>query len=153
MRFSKTKVTKIIICNVSGLDPIAVYIENPEVGKGKITITCYGKAWTAYWPAMSQATLEDFFCDSHTEYLAENLSSIQKEVFDIDAINKLAEKQGVYCGRDDPWNDYEFLGDLFGEDSSLWHEQLPKRPNHEYVYLCKIINAVKAAFAEMRVAA
>lgn len=153
MRVTKSTATKIIISNVNGLDPIAVYVENHEACKGKVTITCYGKAWTAYWSAMSHATLEEFFCDSHIEYLAENLSTIQKEVFDVDAINKLAEKQGVYCGRDDPWNDYDFLGDLFGEDSSLWHEQLPKRPNHEYVYLCKIIAAVKSAFEEMKVAA
>lgn len=34
----------------------------------------------------------------------------------------------------------EFMEETFGEE---WWHQLPEKPNHEYLYLCRIINAVK----------
>src|SRR5690606_8657631 len=35
-----------------GLDPIVVYFEDYAPGRGRITVACYGDAWTAAWGAM-----------------------------------------------------------------------------------------------------
>lgn len=50
-----------------GLDPIRVVTEDFGAGQGSMTITCYGRAWTAYWGAMSPSNVRDFVrtCDNH----------------------------------------------------------------------------------------
>lgn len=45
----KIDVLSFVITGAERLDPVRVMIENYEPGKGRITITCYGKAWTAAW--------------------------------------------------------------------------------------------------------
>ena len=56
-----------------------------------------------------------------------------------------AENKNIECYRDDPWNDYDFLNSMYGGDMIDWHDSLPKMPNHEYKYLCRIIKAVQTA--------
>ena len=48
----KIDVLSFVITGAERLDPVRVMIENYEPGKGRITITCYGKAWTAAWAVM-----------------------------------------------------------------------------------------------------
>lgn len=50
-----------LIKDYSGLDPVSVFLEDFESGKGKITIECYGKYWSAYWGAMGERTISEFF--------------------------------------------------------------------------------------------
>ena len=57
------------ISGVERLDPVRVMIENYEPGKGRITITCYGKAWTGAWFAMSGDSVQDFIKRVSNEYL------------------------------------------------------------------------------------
>jgi len=146
MKIEKSSITKILITDIDRLDPVSVYAEDLGPHQGKITITCYGKAWTAYWSGMGDLTISEFFvsCDEH--YIANKLSDINSESFDIDAIRKDAEEKGVECWRDDPWNDYEFMKDMYGPDMVDWSDKLPKKTNHEYEYLCRIIKAVQYAF-------
>ncbi|HDS5426271.1 TPA: hypothetical protein QH000_004307 [Klebsiella pneumoniae] len=47
MKVERMDVMAFTITDVDRLDPIRVMIENYEPGKGRITITCFGKAWTA----------------------------------------------------------------------------------------------------------
>lgn len=51
----KIDVLSFVITGAERLDPVRVMIENYEPGKGRITITCYGKAWTAAWFAILAA--------------------------------------------------------------------------------------------------
>lgn len=46
MKVEKSDVLAFTISDVERLDPVRVMIENYEPGKGRITITCFGKAWT-----------------------------------------------------------------------------------------------------------
>jgi hypothetical protein len=55
------------------LDRIEVYWRNYEPGKGSVTITCYGSAWTAYFGAMSGSTIQQFFTSAGTDYLVNKL--------------------------------------------------------------------------------
>jgi len=53
-----------------GLDPIRVVIEQFGEGEqGMITITCYGRAWTAFWGAMATRSVRKFFVSCDVPYL------------------------------------------------------------------------------------
>lgn len=73
MAVTKSTVLRIEITDAPRLDPIRVYVENYEPGKGRITISCYDAAWVGYWGAMGYCTVEQFFTECSAEYLAGNL--------------------------------------------------------------------------------
>jgi hypothetical protein len=55
------------------LDRIEVFWRNYEPGRGSVTITCYGSAWTAYFGAMGEFTIQQFFSCAGTDYLVNKL--------------------------------------------------------------------------------
>lgn len=65
------------ILDVPRLDPVHVYVEDYEPGRGRITIACYGKAWAfvAFWGAMSGRSIIEFFTDCDAGYLFGRLVS------------------------------------------------------------------------------
>lgn len=146
MIIEHSNVKKMMLTELDRLDPISVIAENFDEGQGKITITCYGKSWTAYWGAMGEQTISEFFRTADNQYLMGYLSpSTDSKIYDEDKIEELAKKKGLYVERDDPWNDYDFMEELYGNDRMEWGDSLPKKPNHEYEYICRIIDAVKSA--------
>lgn len=57
------------------VDPVTVFWQNFSPGKGSVTITCYGDAWTAYFGAMGGSTIQKFVVESASvEYLANKLT-------------------------------------------------------------------------------
>lgn len=148
MKIENTQVTKLVLSGLDRIDPISVFAEDYGKGRGRITITCYGKAWTSFWGAMGDRTISQFFCSCDEHYLAGNLSNIDSTVYDIDELEKQAEEKGIKFHRDDPWHDYEFMDAMYGGDMGEWHSALPEKPNPDYEYLCRIIKAVQAGFLE-----
>jgi len=69
MRIERTNVTKLLISEVQDIDPITVFLEDYEPGKGKITVTCWGQSWTAYWGGMSGDDVATFFCRVSAAYI------------------------------------------------------------------------------------
>jgi len=61
--------TEQLIVRAAGLDPITVYLRDYAPGRGTITITCYGCAWTTGWGAMGANTVAQFVMTGHVEYL------------------------------------------------------------------------------------
>ena len=60
--------------DVPELDPITVYVENYEPGRGRMVVTCYASAWTAFWGAMGVgSTLEEFVASCSPDYVADNM--------------------------------------------------------------------------------
>lgn len=51
------------------LDPITVITRTIRPGVGSLTITVYGRAWTAYWGAMGVNTVEEFIAGCDADYL------------------------------------------------------------------------------------
>ncbi len=51
------------------LDTIHVIYQITGPGQGRVTITCWGEAWTAYWPAMGDRTLCQYIEQADTSYL------------------------------------------------------------------------------------
>lgn len=145
MKINKRQVTALLLTELDSLDPVAVIAEDLGPNQGKITITCFGKAWTAYWGGMGTSTIAEFFCGCDERYIAKNLSDTKSSIYDIDAIRDAAEENGIECWRDDPWNDYEFMAKMYGSDMYDWSDKLPKKANPEYRYLCRIIAAVQQA--------
>lgn len=143
MEIEQSTVTKLTISGAKALDPISVILEDLEPRKGKITITCYGKAWTAYWGGMGERTIAQFFysCDQH--YLVCNLSDIRSKITDVNKFNEDAlalDEDHEYI--EDPFSDHDLLIRLYGED---YYMCLPEKPNPDYKYLCRIILAVQEA--------
>lgn len=146
MKIEKSKITKLKISGIKHLDLINVFLDDFGNGQGRIMIECYGKAWTSYWSAMGENTISKFFCSCNNDYLINNLApNLEPEIYDINQIKDDAEKKGLGCWRDDPWNDYEFLSKMYGNDMVDWSDKLPKEDNPKFTYLCRIINTVKEA--------
>lgn len=70
----QSTVTRLEITEAKSLDPIRVYIEDYEPGKGRITISCYDSAWVGYWGGMGGGTISEFFTRSDAGYLIGNLA-------------------------------------------------------------------------------
>ncbi|WP_260617586.1 hypothetical protein [Klebsiella pneumoniae] len=65
----KMDVLSFIITGAERLDPVRVMIENYGPGKGRITVTCYGQAWTGAWFAMGGDTVQEFIKRVSNDYL------------------------------------------------------------------------------------
>lgn len=143
MKLQISTVRKIKLTDIDSLDDISIFLEDFSLGAGQITIYCWGKAWTSFWGGMGDQTIAEFFCSCNEFYIAKNLSSIDSQIYDIDAIREQAEENGIDCWRDDPWNDYEFLDTMYGPDPVEWADRLPKMSNPDYLYLRRIILAVQ----------
>lgn len=78
MIIESTKTHSIIVKGVPRLDPVHVYITDYEPGQGRITIACWGNAWTTCWMAMSGMCLRDFWLSCDEDYLLKNLLPTDK---------------------------------------------------------------------------
>jgi len=76
MNIQKKTVTQIDIFDAPNLDPIRVHIDDIAPGQGRITISCFSRAWAcaAYWGSMSGRTIGQFFIDCDPGYLADSLA-------------------------------------------------------------------------------
>ncbi|WP_368893240.1 hypothetical protein [Kluyvera ascorbata] len=174
----KMDVLAFTVTGAERLDPVRVMIENYEPGKGRITITCFGKAWTGAWFAMGGDTVQKFMKRVSNEYLIGYFDpQLQSTVDDDNDANlafvkneiiKLRREQDIsYEEARLMWDEAEgaddvkasccnyLVGDkllnLLGDDP--WYAGWPMVPNHEYQYLERILNAVRAGLNEMELAA
>ncbi len=56
------------------LDPIQIHVQDLGSRRGRITITCFGSAWTAYWNAMPVNTTAEFAGTMGADYLCNALA-------------------------------------------------------------------------------
>lgn len=164
---------KMRLSGLERLDPVEVLVDDYEPGKGKITITCYGKAWTASWFAMSGQTISQFFRRCGNDYLIgylspqldqqidgdndDNIRFVKMEIIKSLRANDISkEKAREY------WDESVFsdnvksdickrlsgpdLSDLLGDDP--YYANWPMVENPSYRYLSRIVDAVKAGFAQ-----
>jgi len=66
-----------VIEGAAGLDPVAVFWQDVEPGKGHVTIHCYGEAWTAWWGAMGDRSIKQFFAHADDGYIVNRLTGAQ----------------------------------------------------------------------------
>ena len=149
------------------LDPVTVFLEDYEPGKGKITIECYGQSWSAYWGGMSGDDVATFFCRCDESYLSGNLSRISSSIPDYSALPALAKKEIIRSRRAGGLDSYDarelfndaerldvereseldqrLMHSVFGDD---WWYCIPEKENPDYQYLCRIIGAVQAGLKQ-----
>lgn len=176
MKITETKVQSLEITEVERLDPIRVMAENYEPGRGRITITCYGKAWTSFWPAMGGDTVQQFFIRVSNDYLIGNFApQMQSEADDDNDANTEFVKSEICKLRRDgeidkekardmwdsaecsddvktdccSWSNGSVLLELLGDDP--YYAKWPTVPNHEYRYLERILDAVREALKQVEV--
>lgn len=164
----KIDVLSFVITGAERLDPVRVMIENYEPGKGRITITCYGKAWTAAWFAMGGDDVQTFIKRVSNEYLIGYFDSqLRSTVDDDNDANLLFVKSEIIKLRREReidavlaremWDEAENADDvkescccfgvgnkllnLFGDDP--WYADWPTVPNPKYQYLERVLNAVR----------
>ena len=68
MRAENSSANVVTIFDAPALDPITVLLQDFG-GKGRITIECYGKAWTTYFGAYGEGTLPSFVAQCNMSYL------------------------------------------------------------------------------------
>lgn len=167
MKIAKNTVDRIMVTEVPNMDPIAVYLEDHGGGKGKVTITSYGKAWTAYWGAMG-CRIREFILSADNGYLIGKLdSSIARMVMAYDQAAIHARKKIVEQRRGRAitkrlargyWEHTEAMEDVCCKDGihehvgylqeiagPFWYEDFPQEESSEYHHLNKIIATVKDA--------
>lgn len=66
-----------------GLDPIYVYFTDFELGKGMMTVACYGQAWSCGFGAMGERGIKEFIRKSGADYVANKMecSDIRKKSY------------------------------------------------------------------------
>lgn len=163
MKIERQTITKLRITDVAGLDPISVYVEDVRQNAGYLTLTCFGRAWTAYWGDTGTSTVTEFILSVNVGYLANCLDrGIEIKVYDQDEALAIAKRRVLQERRarhidkeeanvqytelvntymeDDPWRQIDVMVRLLGPN---WLERLPMRPNPDYVYLVKLIEAAR----------
>jgi hypothetical protein len=99
MQIERSQVTKMVITGAYRLDPITVYAEDIEPRRGRITVQCYGKAWSGYWGGMGERTIAEFFRSCSVDYLANCMTDIQPSLTDETAIEDGARRQIIKLRR------------------------------------------------------
>jgi hypothetical protein len=175
MKITESKVRKIKIEDIlesHRLDPISVFLEDFEPGKGKITIECYGKSWSSYWGGMGSRTISQFFCSCDNSYLSSNLApNLKSNIFDEENFKDFAKNKIIKlrkeselepdrarelfdeiedlsedCSKDWFFSGNESVRDIFGDE--YWNIDLPTTTNPDYAYISRIIDTVKEALKQ-----
>lgn len=101
MKVQKSKVDKILLTGAKGLDPISLFIEDFEPGRGQITINCYNKSWTSYWGGCGKDGVLSFFLSCDKYYLTKNfMSHEERSEPDIAKTIKLVKKMFLETRRE-----------------------------------------------------
>jgi len=165
---TKIKLTHLQEMSAFRLDPLTVILDNFEPGRGKIIIECFGESWSASWAAMGKRTIAQFFCNCDEHYLAKNLSGISGDLPDYEKLGDTARQEVCRLRReseltkDEARDLFEDAGRFSGAETSHdldgsamqaifgdeWWHSIPDKPNPDYEYLCRVINAVQAGIRE-----
>lgn len=171
----RSTVTKLVITGAPNLDPITVFLEDLAPCKGKITVSCLGKSWTAYWRGMWDGpNIGQFFCELNTSYIIGYFDqAMSSRQFSGEALVNKAQRivlkeRRLFCYdqdearelfdeaedlRDSPSIDHlhgahgELMTKLFGYEWWYLADDAPE-PNPDYVYLERIIRAVQQALSQ-----
>lgn len=87
MKIQHSQIDKILITQIPNLDPISVFLEDygSEKGRGKVTIECFGDAWSHFWGSIGNKTIGEFFCSCDNHYLREKFApELKSNIIDED---------------------------------------------------------------------
>lgn len=162
MKIEVLPIKTLRITEIEKLDPITLGIDNEN---GKLTVEVYGQAWSAYWSSAKGSVLK-FFLSCDNDYLIRCLDrQIKCSVTDFDAVPAYIKKLILRGRRDCDFSaadaremfdslEYESFESIehvwrfslksIGEE---WKHDLPETTSHDWLYLDRIVTAIKEAFA------
>lgn len=166
MKIQESVVRKLSIEGANGLDQVSACFETLEANSGRFSVSCREKKWSSTLYGLREGeSIEEFLQRCEAGFLARRLAPETSDpVFDPEALQAKCKRavlrerrthrvsshvarnlfesiEGMEL-KDDPWNYAGLLGRILGED---WFRGLPKKPNPEYPFLIRIIEAVQAA--------
>jgi hypothetical protein len=164
MRVETSTVTKLTISEIVGLDPVCVILENFGPSRGQITVSCYGKSWTAFFGGCGDDGIASFIASVSADYLADKMHHGAREEWYMDkakddAARSILEqrKRRDYSKQDARrlWNELESwpqnqqeawaasarMQAVLGDE---WWYAIPTRITHEYAYLLRVVEAAQA---------
>lgn len=77
------------IIDAHGLDSITVFWQDFSPGCGEITVVCYGRAWTAYFGAMSGKTIKEFVDMAGIDYLVNKMDTFDMRKKDLPYLTRI----------------------------------------------------------------
>lgn len=89
MKAQQIQVAAFVISEAEALDPITVVIHDVQLGKGYITISCYGLAWSGYWGAMGERNVKQFIAQCDIDYIVNKLSHERMRKRDIAYLKRI----------------------------------------------------------------
>jgi len=94
LNVEQSTVTKLLITGVDGLDPITVFLEDHEPGRGSLTIRCHQQSWSGAWGAMGEGRkVADFVRSCTPDYLIGSLYPQLRSVrFSSDGLIQMAQR-------------------------------------------------------------
>jgi hypothetical protein len=175
MKVEQSKVTKLQITEVESLDSLHVFVEDIGISQGKITMETSSESWSAYWGGCGSSGVVDFFLRCNNSYLVNCFSrGISSTVTDYDSLDEWfkkaiikTRKEGL-CSKEEAlsqWNSVdlwccneesflhtdrgrELANEIIGDD---WHFDLPQCESGEYIYLERVVQAIREAFTELNI--
>ncbi|KRP74608.1 hypothetical protein [Pseudomonas lactis] len=171
----RSTVTKLVITGAPQLDPVTVFLEDLAPRKGKITVSCWGKSWTAYWGGMWDGlNIGQFFCELNAGYVIGYFDqAMSPRQFSGEALANKVQAAVLKDRRRDEHGQYEArelfteaehlrespsIDHLHGAHSELMHKIFgdewwhlandATEPNPDYAYLERIIHAVQQALRQ-----
>ena len=126
----------ILLTEIDRLDPISIYIENIDYTSAKVTVTCFGRAWHAYWGGCD-GDAKEFMSGCDVDYIANCMWDHRNNQNPIDW-DKVGEMVGESDICENSW--FYYLDKI--TDSELELHDLPTKTCDDYLYLKRIVNAV-----------
>jgi hypothetical protein len=65
------------IYDAAKLDPILVVMQDLGPGVGRLLVECYGDAWSGYWGAMGERSIEQFVLSCSADYIGGKMLGAQ----------------------------------------------------------------------------
>ncbi|BCE02954.1 hypothetical protein [Marinicellulosiphila megalodicopiae] len=179
MNIVDTAIRSLKITGVERLDPVSVYIEGYVQGKGKLTVECFGKSWSAFWGAIGKKTVEEFILSSDICYLANSLWDHSKEQYedDLTGVTQYVRKTIIERRREEfvcrdtaraiydiedweysmpqhPYDEFHKHDDLseyqfIDAQSILENYNIEQKQTSEYAYLNRIVSVVQDALKQL----
>jgi len=173
MRIEKSQVTKLVITDVPHLDSLHVFIEDLSEREGKITMETSSECWSAYWGGCGSKGVVEFFLGCNSSYLVNCFDrGISSTINDYDNLDKWFKKAicklrrefdysqdeareqwdtvGIYCHNDESFlhsdKGQELAQEIIGDE---WWYCLPETKNGSYVYLERVVLALREALLEI----
>lgn len=80
MRVELSKTDTMTVRDAQALDPVTVFLQDFGAGRGRITIECYGRAWSTFFGNYGSENLRAFLINCDVGYLASRVEDGSKSM-------------------------------------------------------------------------